>query len=163
MNKIIRKKRVSKISLFLNNREKIKKSHISMARAKNNDISSDLKTLKSDFLHKQDIIKHEINQNKILNNNILIANEELKKEESFSVLLKNDISKVENEIFTMEKERLDKKIEIKENSLKLKNLEKKIEIKKEDNNNIIQERDLLSSELERVKQRINDLEKENDR
>lgn len=161
MNKIIRKKRVSKISLFLKNKDKIWKNQVSTKRQNNKNLNIEIENLQKEIEERKDSFQEENRKNKFLQDKIILIENDFKKEYDITNFLKKDIQEKEKEILELERKIYEEKVEYKKNILHEGEVKKDIEINSEKRKLLTQEKKLLELEIENIQEKVDGLKETN--
>ena len=161
MNKIIRKKRVSKISLFLKNKDKIWKNQVSTKRQNNKNLNIEIENLQKEIEERKDSFQEENRKNKFLQDKIILIENDFKKEYDITNFLKKDIQEKEKEILELERKIYEEKVEYKKNILHESEVKKDIEINSEKRKLLTQEKKLLELEIENIQEKVDGLKETN--
>ena len=161
MSKIIRKKRVSKISLFLKNKDKIWKNQVSTKRQNNKNLNIEIENLQKEIEERKDNFQEENRKNKFLQDKIILIENDFKKEYDITNFLKKDIQEKEKEILELERKIYEEKVEYKKNILHESEVKKDIEINSEKRKLLTQEKKLLELEIENIQEKVDGLKETN--
>jgi len=161
MSKIIRKKRVSKISLFLKNKDKIWKNQVYTKRQNNKNLNIEIENLQKEIEERKDNFQEENRKNKFLQDKIILIENDFKKEYDITNFLKKDIQEKEKEILELERKIYEEKVEYKKNILHESEVKKDIEINSEKRKLLTQEKKLLELEIENIQEKVDGLKETN--